>query len=257
MKVRDIYNLLDKAAPFSLQDKSDNSGLLIGDLDRDVTKIALCLDVTSECIAEAVLKGANLIVTHHPIIRKPLSSISFSERVAQLIKHDIAVISAHTNFDMARMSDILLKYLGLSSDGADVLQPVHANGYGYGKFVDTETPFDADGFATRVKAALGCNIIRYTKGRDEIRRIAVCSGAGGDLYEAAIAKGCDALVTGDVKHNQWVGANAAGLALFDAGHFHTENVFCEEMQSVICARFGENAAFICDNSKDPVLYIVD
>ena len=113
--VNDIYKAVDKIAPFKLAEKWDNSGLLIGDKNNTVTKVMLCLDITNEIVDEAVKKGANVLISHHPVIFNPLKRIDTNSLVSKLIKHDISAICAHTNLDMVKggINDIIAQKLNL------------------------------------------------------------------------------------------------------------------------------------------------
>ena len=115
-KISDVYNIINRIAPFSLQENWDNSGLILGDMNKSIEKVVIALDITKEIITEAVNIKAELIVTHHPIIFNAVKRIEYDSLIAQLIKNDIAVISAHTNLDIANggVNDILCNLLELN-----------------------------------------------------------------------------------------------------------------------------------------------
>ena len=249
--VKDIYDHIDKLAPFSMQEGYDNSGLIIGNMDCEVEKVLTALDITNEIVDEAVQKGAQLIVTHHPLIFKPLKRIDTSSPAARLIAAGINVISAHTSFDSALLNDILCGVIDLIPES-----PLHAsNGVKCG-YVCSCNEVSASVIAKELKSTLGCGAVRYNDCGRQISRIAVCSGSGGDFLPDAIAHGCDAYITGDVKHSVFIDAHNAGITVFDAGHFATENIFCEFVSAMLSERFGDIRCSVADSNRDILTYEV-
>lgn len=254
--VGDVYRFIDKLAPFATQDGFDNSGLLVGGMEATVSKIAVCLDITRKVAEEAAMRGAELIVSHHPLIFHKLSTVEIHNPINILIKNDINAICAHTNVDMAKggISDMMLELLDIKGE-TTVLEPVHKNGIGYGRIVKLDFAADAASLAAMCKKAFHCNTVRYYDSGRVIKTVGVCSGAGGSEDDVANAagKGCDALITGDVKHSGFIEAMNRGITVIDAGHFHTENIICGKLSAEIESALGVEA-FICDNSKDIVSY---
>lgn len=253
----DIYNYINSIAPYDLQESYDNSGLCIGNGKAEVTKALIALDVTKDIIAEAQQKGAQLIITHHPVIFRALKAIDPETVVGMLLISGIGSISAHTNFDCAVMNDILCKKLGLVPT-----EPLAQDGAaGMGCVCDLEKELTAKQLADSVRKSLGCKVVRYndldkTKqyaGR-KLTRVAVCSGSGGSLWRDAVAKGCDALITGDVKHDIFIDAQNCGFCVLDAGHFHTEDIFCGYMKNVLTTQFPEVAFDTAENDFDVLSY---
>ena len=256
MTVGDVYRFIDSTAPFCLQDGFDNSGLLVGSMNAKVTKIAICLDITKKTAEEAAMQGAELILSHHPVIFHKLSRVDVSNPINILIKNNINAVCAHTNLDMAKdgISDMMLELLDMKGETA-VLEPVHKNGMGYGRIVKLDFAADAASLAAMCKKAFNCHTVRYYDGGKVIKTVGVCSGVGGseDNVANAAEKGCDALITGDVKHSGFMEAVNRGMTLIDAGHFHTENIICGKLAAELEAALGVEA-FICENSKDVVSY---
>ncbi len=250
MKVRDIYEYIDKIAPFSLQEGYDNSGLVIGSMDSEVRRVLVALDVTKEIAQEAADKGAQLIVTHHPPIFKAIKRLDTDSAAVYLAAHGINVISSHTNFDSAVMNDILCKKLGLSP-----ILPLHVeNGVPCGCVCECEK-ISAIDMAKKIKTALGCKVVRFGDCGKNISRVAVCSGSGGDFLEDAEVLGCDAFITGDVKHSVFIDAHNASMTVFDAGHFDTENIFCEKMRGILSEGLGVQCD-VAENNRDILTYEV-
>lgn len=245
--VREIYDFIDEFAPFGTQDGFDNSGLLVGDGGDPVTKAAVCLDVTNDVIDEAARSGAELIVSHHPVIFHKPARIGRDSPVYRLIENGIDAICVHTPIDMAKggISDLMLRRMDLPDENAEVLHMVRpAEGLGYGRIVRLGEETTAAALARRAKAAFGCTAVRYADGGKPIRTVAVCSGAGNDEIYACIEKGADALITGDVKHHGFIDAKNAGLTVIDAGHYHTEVIVCEPLLEKLRARFPEAAFYV-------------
>lgn len=233
--VGNIYDHLNNIAPFSLQMSFDNAGFLVGRREQEVTRLLVALDVTPGVIQEARELDAQLIVTHHPVIFHPAKGLTdqdvLGRKLRALVACDIAVISAHTNLDLAAggVNDALMEALGIPADG--ILQPMGAWGtdgspYGLGRYGELEGAMEPLAFAQMVKDKLDCHAARVTLGSRPVKRVGVCGGSGGDMVADAVSLGCDAYVTGDVKYDQFLDAAALGITLIDAGHFPTENVIC-------------------------------
>ena len=231
--VREIYQHLDKLAPFSLQMSFDNAGFLVGHGDKQVDKLLVALDITEAVVDEAARMGAQLIVSHHPVIFHPAKSVTDGDpdgrTLLALIEHGVAAICAHTNLDAVHggVNDALAQCLGLvqveqlKQDGVDAA----GRPYGIGRVGNTAgTPMYAPAFAGFVKQALGANGVRYVDARRPVRRVAVGGGACADMLRDALAMGCDTFVTADVKYNGFLDAKALGVNLIDAGHYPTEQV---------------------------------
>ena len=255
--VGDIYRFIDGFAPFAAQDKFDNSGLLVGSMEAVADRIEVCLDITRQAVEEAAEKGAQLIVSHHPVIFHKLSELEPCNPVYLMAKHGISAICAHTNVDIAKggISDIMLELLELNGE-ARVLEPIHSDGTGYGRIVELDFVSDAEGLARKCKEAFGCSVVRYYDSRKNIKTVGVCSGAGGSEENVAHAAkmGCDALITGDVKHSGFVEAANRGITVIDAGHFHTENIICGQLAAMLEQKFDVEA-YVAENSVDLASYI--
>lgn len=249
-KVSDITNAIERIAPLSLAESWDNPGLLVGDPEKTVRTVFVCLDVTGENIAKAAECGADLIVSHHPLIFTPLKRIVENDisgaSIISLIKSGISVYSAHTNLDNADggMNDILAEKLGLSEVRHftdDEARDESGNSLeNIGRIGVLDTPCELLDFVGFVKSVLGCKSIRYTGfPNDTVSTVALCSGSGGSGIYTAYRAGADVYVTSDIKHNQAQLAFELGINLIDAGHFETENTICEFMHNYLEERFPE------------------
>lgn len=220
MTVKNVYDRINQAADFSLAMDFDNPGLLVGDPNAQVTSALAALDVTDAVIAEAVECGANLIVTHHPVIFHPLKKVTADMLVWKLIRNNLAVVSAHTNLDAAKggVNDILAEKLELLE-----IEPLQ-NEEGLGRKGKLSRGMTPPELAYYTKQKLNVDAVRYCDGGQAIQKIAVCGGSGGSLLECIAANDCQAFITGDVKHDVMLDAVHRGITLIDAGHFGTETV---------------------------------
>ena len=234
MTVQNIFDFLNGLFPVNTACDFDNAGFLIGNGKTEVEKALISLDCTLETVKVAKENGCNLIITHHPVIFSPLKNILKGSIAYELISNDIAVISMHTNLDMADggVSEWLCKSIGLEN-----IVPVTADN-GFILRAGEITAVSADCFAEKIKKALG-GFVRYTDGGKEIKKVLVCSGSGGEFLETAIACGYDAFVSAEIKHHQLLMANDFGVSVFDAGHFNTEDIIVEPLCKLLKAKFGE------------------
>lgn len=255
--VGEILDYLETLAPRSMKMDWDNVGLLCGSKNRPVTKVLIALDPFESVCREAEAWGAELLVTHHPLIFSPLKAVTDETSVGRCVQllcaAGISAINAHTNLDCAPggVNDCLARTLGLTD--VQVIHPMGTDDRGRewgllrAGFVPQQ-PLEA--FLATVKDRLGCEGVRYVSGGKPVRKVAVGGGAcAGEIFEAAAA-GCDTLVTSDVKYNQFWDAAEAGLNLIDATHFATENPVCAYLAEQIAAAFPELAVKISETHRD-------
>ena len=248
--VADILNFIETLAPTSLKMDWDNVGLLCGSKSASVTKILVALDPFEHVCNEAAAWGAELIVTHHPIIFRPLPNVtdetSIGRGLMTLCRHGINAVNAHTNLDCAPggVNDVLAQTLGLRN--IEVIPGGIPNLLRMGAV--EEQPLSQ--FLSTVKDHLGCDGLRYVDGGKPVHRVAVGGGACADGMQDAIAAGCDTFVTSDVKYNQFWDAHDLGLNLIDAGHFATENPIIAVLASKLQAQFPEIQVKISESHRD-------
>ena len=218
MTVQTVYDLIDAVAPFGTQMENDNSGLLVGSPSQEIRSILFALDVTQPVIDEAVDLGAGLIVTHHPLMFSAIRSLTdetYEGRlIRRLVRENISLISVHTNLDQAPggINDTLAALCGLTE----------VTGDGYFRSGFLPEPMTARAFAAMLEENLSATVrIMAPEGR-VIRRVGLCSGSGGDEWVRAAEAGCDAFVSGEIKHHFALAMADAGIAAFECGHFATE-----------------------------------
>lgn len=232
--VTHIYDAIDRLAPFWLTMDFDNTGILVGDRNREIACALLALDCTPAVVEQARQLGAQLIVTHHPVIFHPLKRVNEDAVVYLLIRSDIAVISAHTNLDIAQggVNDALASAIGLRDcRGLELLN--EQTGAWLGRIGTLPEPLSPEAFAAHIKACLNAASVKFSAAPRVIRTVALCSGSGADCLDAAISAGADALLTSEVKQHEYLAAAAAGISIFDAGHFDTEDIVIEPLRDYL------------------------
>ncbi len=258
MKISDIYSYLDQIAPFDTALSFDNCGILVGDPEAEVTTCLVCLDVTNAVIDEAVAVGAELILSHHPVIFEGLKQLPANSIPARLLRQKRTVLSAHTNLDFAAcgVNYRLAEACGLMLDALTRIpsEPA-AQADGFGLCGKLPQPLSAPDFAASVKAALGAESVKCTLGEKPIRTVAVSCGSGGYLLEEVLNADVDAMVTGEIKHHQFLLAQEAGLTLIDAGHFETEQIVLSPLCEALRKAFPTVRFLVSEAGKSPVTYL--
>ena len=255
--VCDILNFLETLAPRSMKMDWDNVGLLCGSKSTPVAKILVALDPFEAVVQEAADWGAELIVTHHPLIFSAPKAVTddtaIGRCILQLCRSGISAINAHTNLDCAPggVNDVLAARLGL--EHIQVIDPTgtdeNGNPWGLLRCGEVEKQ-PLESFLSVVKEKLACRGLRYASGGKEVRRVAVGGGSCAGEMRAALRAGCDTFVTADVKYNQFWNAHDCGLNLIDAGHFCTENPVVSVLAEKIAAAFPAIQVKISENHSD-------
>ncbi len=259
--VKNAYDIMDKIAPWSITQKGDNSGHIVGCLDAEVTKILICLDITKDVVLEALEVGANLIISHHPVIYNPLYKLSDNSPAAFAYKNGISLICSHSPLDMADggINDLiydLLKDEFKLKYKDEVLEVIYPCGRGYGMICSANCSHNSTEMAEFLKKTFNCKVVRYTNTTKPIRKIAFCSGGSGGLVETALEMGADAYIGGDFKHDAFITATNNDFAIFDCGHFHTEVICAEYLLKKFNEYLPEVEISIAKNSVDPASYAI-
>lgn len=255
-KIKEVYSRINAAFPFCEAESWDNAGILV-DMDTQISKIIVALDASIPVINEAKEKGAQLIVTHHPVIFNPLKKLSLSSPAVYALKCGIGIISAHTNFDVgylsadAYLSKLLADTMGFRENG--ILDVVHSepHPHGFGRTGHLTRAMDVTEFALSLKNALGCDCLRYTRTSKPIRKIAFCCGGGSEYFEKAIAEGYDAYITSDVKHNHFTRAVNTDTALFCPTHYQMEKPAMKSLTELLIQSFPDAEVILSEIEKEP------
>ena len=255
MIIRKIVEELETLAPLALQEDYDNSGLQVGSPGQEVTGVLICLDVTEEVVAEAVRKGCGLIVSHHPLIFRPLKSITdatYQQRcVLEAVRHGIAIYSAHTSLDNAEdgVNHRIASLIGLRD--LEWLEEKGAGGSGV--VGDLPAPEDAAAFLARLKSTFGIKCLMHTAlPGAPVRRVALCGGAGSFLMDAARAKGADCFITGEISYHHFFDAD--GLLLVAMGHYQSEQFTKDLLRDFLAARFPGLRLEMTETDTNPIQY---
>lgn len=241
--VRDFYEYLNGIAPFETQEDWDNSGMLVGDMNAEVTKAAVVLDITPEAVKQAKKLGANLIISHHPVIFKAIKSVTKGSVTFELAANGINAVCCHTPLDISAggTNDTLAELLGFSVAVGE--NPIL-------RFADIPE-INAEALAKHIADTLGTKV-RFSDAGKPIKRIAICTGAGSSLIEEAGE--IDAFITGDAGHHDFLDALQAGVTLIAAGHYETENPIVPVLRKKLSERF--NGIEIIELKQDnPVHFI--
>jgi dinuclear metal center YbgI/SA1388 family protein len=261
-RIKDILDRLEKIAPTTLAEPWDNPGLQVGSYSQEITKIFLSLDPTLKALRSAERRNAQLLFTHHPLIFRPLSRLDINTHpgdvIVEAVKSGVSVIAAHTNLDTAKggINDILADLLELQH--VEVLKEKDEAGYaGLGRIGDLPAIVRLSVLVEKVKRVFGTEQVKVV-GRedDQVGRLAVVGGSGGSLVSLAFKKGADLLVTGDIGHHHALEAESLGIALIDAGHFHTEKTafgaFAERLRAMVTEWGWKVAIEVDEDETDPM-----
>ena len=250
MQLISLNEILEEKFPKKYACDWDNDGLMCAvRMDAPIKKVLCTLDVTVEALLYAYNNGYDTIISHHPMIFRPLGALTpnyshVANKVLYALQHNINVFSFHTRFDAmpGGINDLLAKKLSLSSvrsfgDGESAM----------GRIGELETEMHIDDFCKHVKKTLGCDALSYAQGylknNNTVKTVAVLGGAGKDFINSAKAAGADILVSGELGYNNMAEACERGISLVEAGHFFTEDVACKYFADLLDELGIENGYF--------------
>lgn len=246
MKKEKILARLKEEYPPELAMGWDNPGLQVGRWDGSVKKVFVALDATEEVIRECVSWGAELLVTHHPLIMSGVKSFSsedyIGEKALTLAEHGITHYAMHTNYDVTMMNKLAVKALKLKKAHVLEVTETKQDGteYGIGCVGSLPKKMTAKQCCEYVKKAFDLENVRlFGEPEREVRSMAVCPGSGKSEVGAALASGADIFVTGDIGHHDGIDAVDQGLLIIDAGHYGVEHIFIRQMADFLRETFPE------------------
>lgn len=243
MKCNEIIEKLETLSPKAYAEKWDNIGLLAGRRDKDVETLYIALDATDDVIDDAMRVGADMLLTHHPLIFKTLSRVNTDDfigrRIYTLLRNDISYYAMHTNFDVMGMADAAADELGLKERKVlNVAFEDEISKEGCGRVGKLERRMSLEELALLVKKNFNVPNVRvFGNLGDIVETAAVMPGSGGSFVKDAIEAGADVMITGDVDHHEGIDAVAQGLAVIDAGHYGVEKLFIPYMEEFIAREF--------------------
>ena len=265
MKINKVVDALEQYAPLPLQEGYDNAGLQVGLTETvEVSGALLCLDVTEQVVDEAIEKGCNLIVSHHPLIFRKLARISdenyVQRTVRKAIKNDIAIVSKHTNTDAAtggvnfKIAEKLgLKNLSFFAGEKEVDGVIGGEGV-IGEVSETDG-WAADDLVLLLRDKFAVESVQCNQLlRRPIRRVALCGGAGSFLLDAAIQAGADAFVTGEMHYHEYFG-HEQEIQICVIGHYQSEQFTSEIFKSIIEEKCPGVKCFISEINTNPIIYL--
>ena len=260
MIVKDIIDFIEQIAPPYLQEDWDNSGFLVGEKTAKVNGIMITLDVTSDVVNQAKNAGVNMIVSHHPVIFKPIKEITDVKNtlIYELIKNKMNVYCAHTTLDNANkgVNDCLAEALNLSDT---VLLEEMVDGQGTGRIGNLPKTMNAKELAQYTKDALDSDYIRYADSGKKISKVAIVGGSGASFIEKSIQSGADALITGDIKHHDVLYCLEQDLTILDATHFATERLIKDRIFTHLQSKLNKlqyNIVLLKADEKDNMKMLV-
>ena len=277
LRIHEIVSAFEAVAPLALQESYDNSGLIVGDRDAEVTRALLCLDCTEAVVDEAIGKGCDVIIAHHPIVfggLKRFTGGDYVQRtVIKAIQNNIAIYACHTNLDnvlRGGVNERIAQQLGF--DVERVLRPIAAD---FGSFASSRGVVDSEVFRTagagilcnlqkpmnvldflqHVKERMGAEVVKYTKCDIEVvGKVAICGGAGSFLIGDALRAGADAFITSDVKYHEFFDAQGKML-LCDIGHYESEKYTIDLFSNILSAKFPKFATIFAGTITNPIDYL--
>ncbi len=244
-----IYDFINSFAPFDTAMSFDNVGILVGSGQTASNRVLVALDADAGVIEEAASLGAGIVVTHHPVIFRAIKSLPGDSIPFLAVKNNITIISAHTNLDIAQVgvNASLAEAAGITAD--QVFEQECAI------FGHLDKPADSDDYARQLCSRLNLSGMRYTRGSGIVKNAAVACGAGGDNVFLAADLGADAIITGEIKHHEIVYANDHGIAVFDLGHFGSENLIVHKLAGMLSGQFPDTIFTESCSFSDKLHYI--
>ncbi len=247
MKCEKIIEKLEQLYPLKFAAPWDNPGLQVGDKEQEIHTIYLALDATDEVIDHAAQEGANLLITHHPMIFSGIKSVTadhfIGRRVIRMIQKNLCYYAAHTNYDVAKMADLSASYLELLSYeilSISYCDPQTRQKEGYGRVGNLRREMELERYADMVKSAFFLREVKvFGDPKKKIRRVAILPGSGKSMISDAIKAGADVIITGDIDHHTGIDAVAQGIAVIDAGHYGTEYIFMDQMEQELKKEFPD------------------
>lgn len=241
MTCNEIIEMLEQEFPLKYAMPGDKTGFQVGNREQEIHHIYIAVDATEEVIDEAVRVGADLLLTHHPMIFSPLATITTDSfqgrRVIKMIQNNLCYVSTHTNYDSCRMANLAADRLGII-DG-QVLEEV-ADGLGIGKMGILPKEMTLRECAVYVKEAFGIPSVRFFgDGNEKVSRVAICPGSGRSVIKYCHALGAEVFITGDIDHHTGVDQVDDALPIIDAGHYGIEHIYIEDMQKILEEKYPQ------------------
>ena len=258
MNIKNVIDALERFAPLPLQDDYDNSGLQVGTTETEVSGVLVCLDVTRQVVDEAMRNGCNMIISHHPLLFRPLKKLTddnIGSIVMDAVRAGITIYASHTNLDNASngVNMRIANVLGLTDVRPLDEQP---DGNGAGIIGLFKEPMTVQELLAQIKEKFGVACIRHngSLGR-KISRMAVCGGAGAFLADKAVEQGADAFMTGEIGYHRFFGYDGV-IKLIETGHFESEQFTVDLIADILKESFPELKVIKTANKTNPINYYI-
>ena len=246
--VKNVFDYINSIAPFDKQCEWDNSGLIIGNPNQEIKKIGVVLDITPDAVEYAAKNGIELIISHHPVIFRAIKTILADDPAYMLARNGVSAICAHTSLDIAAggVNDALADALGFNN-----AYPLSDSGETEMIRICETDGITGDELAKLVSKKLSTGVM-MADNKKNIKKIALCGGAGGSFLHDVAASDCDAFITGEAKHHEFLDAASLGITLIAAGHFETENPVVAVLAKNVKDNF--NCEVVIIPQQSPVKY---
>lgn len=249
-RLKEIYDCIDRIAPFSSAMEFDNVGILVGDDSVDVNRALISLDITPAVIEEAKSKNCNLIISHHPVIFEPLRELNCSAIPYLLARENILALCCHTNLDLTPHGGVniaLGEKLGLRDIKGE-------QEYGEGYLIYSgvlKNELEPEDFAKYVKEKLGSSVVRYSAGSRKVQKVSFVAGAAGEWAKDAVKYG-DAYICGEMKHHEELEAAELDITVVSAGHYETEKPYAARLQAYLQENIKDTGFILSENENNPM-----
>ncbi|MBQ9253207.1 MAG: Nif3-like dinuclear metal center hexameric protein [Bacteroidales bacterium] len=260
--IKEIIDCLEEVAPLDWQEDYDNAGLIVGNPLAECKGVLVCLDVFSSTVEEAIKKGCNLIVSHHPFIFHSLKKFPYERETTKILslamKNDISIYATHTNMDSSfeGVNFVLAKVLGLQNlTRLQTSSNEDKNYLGCGAIGELEKKTKAKEFLLQVKEKLSLKSIRYSGDIEkEIQKIGICGGSGTSFMQDAIENHCDCYLTGDIKYHDFLNSESRIIAA-DIGHYESEQFIKQRIIEIISKKISNFANLFISEQENRVKFL--
>ena len=253
--LKDLYDIIDTEAPFHTAMRGDNVGILVGTPEAEVHRVLVCLDITKEIVLEAASKNVDTIISHHSVIFEPIWELRADSVPYLLAQNSIAALCCHTNLDLSVSIGVniaLGNRLGLQNiyryNMEDENTPVFVG--------ELEESYSMKAFSKKVKKDLDAESVLFSDSNIQVKKVAFCSGGGGDFLEAAQQSGAEVYLTGELKHHEMLEAAAMHLPVVVAGHFETEHVYTRSMAKYLRRLMPDVGFITAEAEKSPCIAVI-
>lgn len=242
MKATELFVFLDQHFPNAAAVSWDNVGLLCGREEKEIHKVYIALDATSDVIEDAIQSNADVLLTHHPLIFSGIKRITegdyLGERLIRLLENRITCYAMHTNYDIKRMADIVAKRMEMTDlEVLEATVPDGSEGIGYTGNLKNKVTLKE--YALNLKKWFDIPDVRVYGNLDQmISRVAVCPGSAKGMEEYALAQNADVLIGGDFGHHEGLDCMEKGISVIDAGHYGLEHIFVQDIESLLKENFS-------------------